>query len=63
LIFSPGCKFGEVDAASLIRALSSSGVATPRLSTLEQLAKHKQHSSAALKGLKIFARNSLPLGE
>jgi hypothetical protein len=58
LIFSPGCKFGDADAASLISVLSSSGVATPRLSTLAQLAKLEQNNIAAPRGLDIFARNS-----
>jgi len=58
LIFSPGCKFGDVVAASLISAFCSSGVATPRLSTLAQLAKQEQNNNAAPKGLDIFARKS-----
>jgi len=63
LILSPGCKFGDVVAASLINACCSSGVATPRLSTLAQLAKLAQPSNIAPTGFMIFAHTSQPPGK
>jgi len=63
LIFSPGCKFGDVDAASLISALCSSSVATPKLSTFAQLAALALHSSPALKSFNILVRKSSPRSE